>query len=459
MNQQPRAKSQKPTTQNPELRTQNQEPRTKNPEPRTQNSELRTQNSELRTQNPELRTQNQEPRTQNPEPRTQNPEPRTNIMSGIYIHIPFCRQACHYCNFHFSVSLKQEDAFVAALLREIELQSSFFGDNADAQVPVDTVYFGGGTPSVLDTKQLDRIFRTLSDHFVIADGAEITLEANPDDLNSEKLHMLRQTPVNRLSIGIQSFYEADLRYMNRIHSPVQAIGALENARAAGFSNINIDLIYATPTLNDRQWADSLARVVALEIPHISSYALTVEKQTALEVMIRKGKVMPVDEEQAARQFEMMAGILERAGYHHYEISNFALPGYFSKHNLAYWQGVPYIGLGPSAHSFINDQRSWNVANTSSYISLINSNTLPQSIETISPIQKLNEYLMISLRTMWGCDLEYVSSLWGGQSAGKILEQAGKYLSMDLLEKHDQMLLLTDKGKLFADGIAADLFME
>ncbi|MDR4987221.1 MAG: radical SAM family heme chaperone HemW [Bacteroidales bacterium] len=382
-------------------------------------------------------------------------------MAGIYIHIPYCRQACHYCNFHFSVSRKTRHVFLKALLREIELRKDFFdvsGKNKKAS-SVKTVYFGGGTPSILPPETLVQVVRKLEEFFMLDSVEEFTLEANPDDLSPGYLESLSQTPVDRLSIGIQSFHKADLNYMNRGHSPAQAMESIENAQKAGFENLSVDLIYGTPTLNDGTWVDNLNRVIAAGVPHVSAYALTVEPKTPLEFFIRKGRVQQVDEEQLAGQFRLLQHLMRERGYLHYEVSNFALPGHLSRHNLAYWQGIPYLGLGPSAHSYGKDQRSWNVANTSAYIASINNNVLPQSIEALTPEQKLNEYLMTSLRTMWGCDLDFVLTEWGGQRAEIILKQAEKFISRGLMHQRESVLFLTDEGKLFADGIAADLFVE
>ena len=379
-------------------------------------------------------------------------------MSGIYIHIPFCRQACHYCNFHFSVSHRDIPPFLTALLKEIEMREQFFQGAQKSKTPVvESVYFGGGTPSVLNPESLDTILNKVSKQFIISENAEITIEANPDDLSLNKLKEYKAIGLNRLSIGIQSLHGSDLTYMNRIHTPDQAIESIENSKKAGFENITVDLIYGTPGLTDRLWQENLKRVQEFDIPHISAYALTVEPKTPLEYMIRKGKTLLVDEEQSARQFELMLQVLQQNGYLHYEISNFARPGYFSRHNLLYWTDASYLGLGPSAHSHLPEKRSWNIANTTAYIRSINEGMLPQETELLSETQQFDEYVMTSLRTMWGCNLLYILERWGEQARIKLELQAEKHLRNGMLTKKERHLILTERGKLFADGITSDLF--
>jgi len=340
----------------------------------------------------------------------------------------------------------------------MEIRHDFFGNTSDMQkFPIQSVYLGGGTPSLLSPSELNRIFEGVSKHFTISPTAEITLEANPDDLTLESLIALRQTPINRLSLGIQSFHHTDLLFMNRAHTPAQAISAIENAKECGFQNITIDLIYGTPTLSDLQWIDNLRRTLDLGVEHISAYALTVEPKTALDVLIRKGKAAPVDEEQTARQFEIMVEILESEGYMHYEISNFALPGKFSQHNLSYWTGAPYLGLGPSAHSFHQNIRSWNIANTSAYIQSIKNGNLPLESENLTLTQQYDEYLMTSLRTMWGCSLQKIEQQWGIEKMKELQRQCKLFIANGLMVERNHHLILTKKGRLFADRIASDLF--
>ncbi|MFW5707195.1 MAG: radical SAM family heme chaperone HemW [Bacteroidota bacterium] len=380
-------------------------------------------------------------------------------MSGIYIHIPFCRQACHYCNFHFSVSQKRRPEFVEALLNEIEIRKDFLYGAGFDRWSITTLYFGGGTPSLLERNELERIFNRLYNHFTFAPDVEITLEANPDDLTTEKLHMLKELSVNRLSIGIQSFSDADLRYMNRSHNAQQARAVLQRAFDVGFHNITADLIYGMPTLDDDQWEQNVMQLITMGVPHISAYSLTVEKKTALEVFIRKGKAAPVDEEQAARQFEMLCYLASMHGYEHYEISNFGKPGFFSRHNISYWSGVPYLGLGPSAHSFVPGKRQWNIANTCEYIDSLASGTIPYDHEILDKQQQFNEYVMTALRTMWGVDKAFVEKRFGGHYLSRMMRSAAKYLKSGMLQETLSHLKVSQKGKFFADGIAADLFVD
>lgn len=380
-------------------------------------------------------------------------------MAGIYIHIPFCRQACHYCNFHFSVSLRQKADFLQALKQEIRLQKDFFAFMQQPQLELDTLYLGGGTPSILERHELEEILAEVLHYFPLKADAEITLEANPDDLTPEKLQVLSQTPINRLSIGVQSFHEQDLRYMNRAHNVQQARDSILHAQHLGFDNLTVDLIYGTPGLTDEHWAANVQMLVDMQVPHISAYSLTIEKQTALDVFIRKGERRAVDEEQAARQFEMLCQMMAHYGYEHYEISNFAKPGFYSRHNRSYWSGEPYLGLGPSAHSFRPGERIWNPANTSRYIEALEKGQLPIEREELSDAQAYNEYVMIGLRTMWGVSLEEISRRFGPDSLQYLQKAASRFFHTQLLEVRDKHLLVTAKGKFLADGIAADLFKD
>lgn len=388
--------------------------------------------------------------------------PRHSIspsMAGIYIHIPFCRQACSYCNFHFSVSRRQQGVLVESLLKEIRMSCDFFDQQSPAgeAIPLNTIYVGGGTPSLLPVSDIIRIFEALSAHYAFDHNTEISLEANPDDLSREKLKALRQTPVNRLSIGVQSFHLPDLRYMNRLHTPQQAVGSLHEAMAAGFDNLTVDLIYGTPTLSDALWEENLMQLIGLGIPHISAYALTVEEKTPLHYLIRKGRAAPVEDEQTARQYRMMLPLMESRGYAHYEVSSFGLPGRFSRHNLAYWTGRPYLGIGPSAHSYKPGFRCWNIANTTAYIRDIGQGVLPRQSEMLTAAQSFDEYLMTSLRTMWGCDLDRVEALWGKTRREALEKEAARHIAGGLMERRADHLVLNSQGMLFADGIAADMF--
>ena len=397
-------------------------------------------------------------------------------MAGIYLHIPFCRQACHYCNFHFSTSLNRKNDFVAALLKEMELQRHYIGSAA-----VETVYFGGGTPSLLTEEELGQILGRLRDLFPLEPGVEITLEANPDDITmAGKLKAWKKAGINRLSIGVQSFFEEDLQWMNRAHSAGQAADSIRIAQGEGFDNISVDLIYGGPTLPDGHWEKNVAQAVAAGIPHLSCYALTVEPRTALDKMIHQKKKEAVSPDDQARQFLLLMSWLAVAGYEHYEISNFSLPGRRSRHNSSYWQGKPYLGLGPSAHSYNGSSRQWNVANNAQYTDALLSGTLLFEKEELTPIQQLNEYIMISLRTMEGCDLRLVSERFGIAIAQKLWERSEQYILEGKIhinaeestlmrqkemtiptwkEGHRIKLVLTSEGKLLTDGITANLFFE
>lgn len=377
-------------------------------------------------------------------------------MAGIYLHIPFCKQACTYCNFHFSTSLKQKEDVLAALLLEIDLSRDYLNGAA-----IETIYFGGGTPSLLSADELNRLFDKLFQTFPVNELKEITLEANPDDLDAAYLKSLRSTPVNRFSIGVQSFREEDLQYMHRAHNAQQADTAIKRAQDAGFTNLSIDLIYGTPGLTDIAWKENLDKVKALGIPHFSAYALTVEEGTVLYHDILKKKTTPVDAAQSAGQFGLLMEHAGAMGYEHYEISNLSTPGMHAVHNTAYWQGKPYLGLGPSAHSFNGTaERRWNVANNARYIkSILQDRVVPFESEQLTAVQRLNEYIMTSLRTMWGCSLSYIEQHWDSTSVKELKSAAGKHLEKGHLELKDNTLLLTAAGRFFADVIAGDLFLE
>jgi len=371
-------------------------------------------------------------------------------MAGIYLHIPFCRQACHYCNFHFSTSLARKNDFISALLKEIPLRKDYLEGES-----VETVYLGGGTPSLLAVEEIESILHTVRSQFPLAAGAEITLEANPDDITTPRLRAWRHAGVNRLSIGVQSFFEEDLRWMNRAHTATQASDCIRQAREEGFDNFSIDLIYGGPTLPDPHWKENVERAIALGVPHLSCYALTVEPRTALDTLIRRHVMADVSPEDQARQFLLLMDWMATAGYEHYEISNFALPGHRSRHNSAYWQGKKYLGLGPSAHSYDGVSRQWNIANNARYIA---EPGLIGEKEVLTTEQQLNEYIMISLRTIEGIDLRAMAERFGEQRAGDLRRRAEKYVNGGKLLLVREILQLTREGKLLADGIAADLFI-
>src|SRR5687767_7833067 len=367
-------------------------------------------------------------------------------MAGIYIHIPFCRQACHYCNFHFSTSLQYKNELLTALLKETELQKEYLGNEN-----VETIYFGGGTPSLLDTPDLGSQVDKIKNNYNVTVDAEITLEANPDDITEEKLIGWKKTGINRLSIGVQSFFEEDLVWMNRAHNAQQAIDNLQ-LTIKQFDNITIDLIYGHPLLTNEKWKQNVEKVIALNIPHISCYALTVEPKTPLSKMIKEKKKEDIQQEQQAEQFLLLMEWLEDAGYEHYEISNFSKPGFRSRHNSSYWQGKKYLGLGPSAHSFDGQSRQWNISNNARYSESLAKETIPFEKETLTPVQQINEYIMTSLRTAEGLDLNRVPGSEFKLNSQKLIE-SGKLIL------RENKLILSKEGKLFADGIAAELFVE
>lgn len=374
-------------------------------------------------------------------------------MAGIYIHIPFCRQKCHYCNFFSVASTRWKGRFLEALGKEIALRKDYLSGET-----VHTIYFGGGTPSLLTTNELMRILDTIFRHFPVDPAAEITLEANPDDLSLEKAQEWKETPVNRLSIGIQSFFGDDLTYLHRVHDEAQAKTAIAIARQAGFDNLTIDLIYGIPTLTEEKWRQNLASFFSLDIPHLSAYSLTVEQKTPLALLIRKGKYQPPDENQSVSHFKILLEETKAQGFIHYEISNFARPGFYSKHNSLYWLGGHYLGLGPSAHSFNGHSRQWNVSDINRYILQEDPQARITETEILTPTQQYNEYIMTSLRTAWGCDTEHVRNVFGNDRRDYFLKHVRKFLERKLICQQEARFFLTDEGKLFADGIAADLFV-
>ena len=377
-------------------------------------------------------------------------------MPGIYLHIPFCKQACHYCDFHFSTSLGLKSRVVDALVRELELRAGYLGPNTT----LDTIYFGGGTPSLLTPAELNRLLTSIQQHFQLAPGAEITLEANPDDLTPTAVAALAQSPINRLSIGLQSFHEPHLRLMNRAHSAEESTAAVRRAQDAGFENISIDLIYGVPAPDHGIWQADLAQAFALGVPHVSAYALTIEPNTAFGRRQQKGTFRAPADEFVAEQFEILLTEMRRHGFEQYEISNFCRPGQESRHNSSYWAGVPYLGLGPSAHSFNGPSRQFTVANNHQYATaILDENRVPATIEILTAADQANEYLMTSLRTARGCDLRHLRDTLGVD----LQREQPAYLAR-LQANHwaictaDEVLRLTDAGKLLADQITLDLFV-
>ena len=373
-------------------------------------------------------------------------------MSGIYIHIPFCKQACFYCDFHFSTILRNRDDMVSCIIKEIKLRKNELNN-----ATIETIYFGGGTPSILSMSEINKIIDAVYQCHSVVLSPEITLEANPDDLSKEKIIEISQSKINRLSIGIQSFFEHDLQLMNRAHSSIEAKICLDIATQY-FDNISIDLIYGIPDLSNEQWIENIKTAFSFGIPHISSYALTVEPKTALASFIQKGIIKNVDDEKAQEQFYILKEILEENQFIHYETSNFGKEGFFSKNNTAYWLGKSYVGIGPSAHSFDGNQRSWNVKNNTKYIKSIQQNLLPIERESLTIIDKYNEYIMTGLRTIWGVSIDNVKKNFGEKYASYLAIQSQKYIEDELLIFENGTLKTTKKGLFLSDGIASDLFM-
>ncbi len=375
-------------------------------------------------------------------------------MAGIYLHIPFCAKKCHYCNFFSLASQKNMGAFIDALCHEIELQKDYLQNEA-----ISTIYFGGGTPSLLPTEYLKRILDQLNANFQIEKDAEITLEANPDDLNFEKLRQISETSINRLSIGIQSFDDEDLKFLNRSHSVQQASEAIYNAHKLGLNNISIDLIYGIPGLNDEKWKQNIDKAIASGVQHISAYSLTVELNTAFDLFIKKGKIKAPDEEASLRHFNILTEQMAKNSFVHYEISNFCKQEFYSRHNSNYWKQQKYLGLGPSAHSFNLKSRQWNIANLQQYIQSIQKGDIPFEKEELSIKQRYNEYVMTGLRCIWGVNLDYIYSEFGEKYYLYLINNSIEYINNQFIAQNKNILTLASKGKFLADGIAADLFYE
>ena len=375
-------------------------------------------------------------------------------MSGIYIHIPFCRRKCHYCNFFSLASLKYKERFLKTLNDEIFIRKSYLDPGT-----VESVYLGGGTPSLLQIPEIEDILATLRKNFTLSQNCEITLEANPDDLDIAILHGYSSIGINRLSIGVQSFFDDDLEYLNRIHSGKRAEESVMQAKEAGFSNISLDLIYGIPTLTLEKWQKNLDKAFLLNVPHISAYSLTVEPKTTLDLLIQKKKLAGPDEDHVVEHFRILQRRMEKQGFEHYEISNFCKPGSYSRHNSMYWKGIPYLGLGPSAHSYNGTSRQWNLSNIVHYIDNINRNELFYESEVLTPVQKYNEYVMVSLRTKWGCDTRKIRDEFGDEIVVWFTLQAARYINSGEITEKEGIYTLSNEGKLFADGIAADLFLE
>ena len=373
-------------------------------------------------------------------------------MAGLYLHIPFCKKSCHYCNFHFSTSDKNKEEIIASLCKEIGLRAKELNGAV-----LESIYFGGGTPSLLSQVDLNLIFHTIEQNFQLLPTAEITLEANPDDLSLQKIKQLAATPINRLSVGVQSFFEPDLKAMNRAHTAKEAHESLVKAQEF-FNNISIDLLYGMPQMSGSRWKKNLQIAFDLKLQHLSCYAMTVEPKTALEHFIKTNQHPPLDQSVAAAHFEILKAATAKAGFVHYEVCSFGKPGYFSRHNSSYWLGKSYLGLGPSAHSFDGHKRSWNVSNNSQYVKALDNEKLPLTSEILTPENRFNEYLMTGLRTMWGVSLEYIEKEFGSEFHIALLNNASYHMTSENLVLENQYLKITPKGQFLSDGIASDLFI-
>lgn len=374
-------------------------------------------------------------------------------MAGIYLHIPFCKQACHYCDFHFSTNTQQRTAMVEAMVQELALRQNYLGGDE-----VSTIYLGGGTPSLLTKSELQQLLEPIYQNFSVATSPEITLEANPDDLSPSTLASFREAGINRLSMGIQSFHEPHLRYLNRAHTAEEASRCVRQAQKAGFDNISIDLIYAIPTESHRIWQRDLAQVIALQPQHISAYCLTIEAKTVFGRWQQRGKLKEVSDDFAARQFELLVSTLTEAGYDPYEVSNFCQPGFYSRHNSSYWHREKYLGIGPSAHSYDGTSRQYTIANNANYLRALASGQLLYEREVLSRYDQINEFVMTGLRTKWGCDLAALQNLYHYDLYQEHKVYIDQLVAEGKAKIQDQRLILTNQGRLLADGIAEDLFL-
>jgi oxygen-independent coproporphyrinogen-3 oxidase len=374
-------------------------------------------------------------------------------MSGIYIHIPFCRHKCSYCNFFSVASQKHRDKISRALIAELEQRKDYLSE------AVETIYFGGGTPSLLAVSEVNEILKKLKTVFVVDSDAEITFEANPDDLNPDYLQGLKKAGINRISIGIQSFHASDLRYLERLHKAERIPQLIQDIKHAGFSSISADLIYGIPGQTEQMLKQNMKQLCSFEVDHISAYALTVEPGTALSWQIRKSKKQNVDEELSAEHFRLLSSFLKTQGYEHYEVSNFALPGRHSRHNTSYWYHRPYLGIGPSAHSFDGKSRRWNVHSVHKYISGAENKSIAYEQEELDHVQLFNEFVMLRLRTAEGINMQELARLFGPQWHNHLRKQAKAIKRPDLIRFQGNDIRLTDEGLLYADGLAAELFRE
>jgi oxygen-independent coproporphyrinogen-3 oxidase len=374
-------------------------------------------------------------------------------MAGLYLHIPFCKKLCHYCDFYHVIYDGSSSVFTDALLKEAEIRKDYAGNET-----ISTIYVGGGTPSVFSAKELEKILNHIFRHFIVESGSEITIELNPDDVTREYSKDLKKLGINRISIGVQSWRDEDLKFLNRRHSALQASEAMNNVIRAGFNNVTIDLIYGIPGMNTGDLEMNLNKSFSFGINHLSAYHLTVEPGTVFGKMKKKGKLQETDEEESIAEFNLLIEKAEAAGFIHYEISNFGKPGYFSIHNSNYWKQVPYIGLGPSAHSFNGYSRQWNVRHLKKYIRMVNEGKSFYKKEELNFKSRFNEYIMTSLRTMWGIDLEYVEKTFEKEGYDYVINLAGKFINYGLMRQDKKSLVLTNQGKMISDNIVAEFIM-
>ena len=374
-------------------------------------------------------------------------------MASIYIHIPYCKQACTYCDFHFRIAQNDKEEMLKSIKKEIKLRQSYLnGAN------ICSIYFGGGTPSILNKEEIKSLIHTLYNNFRIDPDAEITLECNPDDLDTKKLLELKKIGINRLSIGIQSFNDSDLKFMNRSHTSVEALSCIHIAKESGFDNITIDLIYGLPNQSNENWKKNLAKMLSLDIQHFSAYSLTVEPKTKLKHLINKNLVTPLDDKITVEHFNTLLEIANENNFIHYEISNFGKEGFFSNHNSAYWKNKHYLGVGPSAHSFNGSSRQWNVASNKQYIKKVNKDESYFELEQLSNTQQYNEYIFTALRTIWGVELDYINNQFGQEALNYFKKQVINWEKKGKIKQEKNTYTLTEKGKLYADAIASDLFI-
>ena len=374
-------------------------------------------------------------------------------LASIYIHIPYCRQKCTYCNFHFRITQNDKEEMLESIKKEIKMRNSYLNNSK-----ITSVYFGGGTPSILNKVEIKSIMNTIYNNFQLDINSEITLECNPDDLDKKKLLELKEIGINRLSIGIQSFDDADLKFMNRSHNSKEALNCIKLAKESGFDNITIDLIYGLPNQSNENWKKNLRQMLALEIQHFSAYSLTVEPKTKLKHLIDKKILKPLDDKVTVKHFDTLLEIANKNNFIHYEISNFGKEGFFSKHNTAYWKNKHYLGIGPSAHSFNGSSRRWNVASNKQYIEKVKADGLYFEVEQLSNTQRYNEYIFTSLRTIWGVELDYINNRFGKDPLNYFKKQVITWQNQEKIKQQGNNYTLTKKGKLYADAIASDLFI-